>query len=159
MAAPVVTFISAGNGKVRTMEAVGTWSGYTSLSLKTVTFIEGAASLGEKVSATTIQGYGVTAADWTGEPWDFSVGGADEGEHIVVWLYAYEGWNTLASGGFRIRIVDDLTAAEASVGTCYVGPQSGYIGGWYPYIISPQKDFNDVVAGDWSWTLNGNPAQ
>jgi hypothetical protein len=155
MAVSAVTFV--GPGKVRTMDALGTWTGYTSLTLNTTNFIEGTGSLSEKVSNTTIQGYGITAADWTGEPWNFASGQTHDGDHIFVWLTAYEGWDTLANGGFRIRIADDL--ATDSVGTWYVGPQPGYLGGWYSYVINPAANFNEVTAGTAGWTTTGNPAQ
>jgi len=155
MTAAAVAFV--GPGKVRTLDAVGTWTGFTSLSLSTVTFVEGTGSLGDKVSATTAQGYGITAADWTGEPWNFASGQTNDGDHIFVWLYMYEGWDTLANGGFRIRIADDL--ATDSIGTWYVGPQAGYIGGWYAYVINPAANFDAVTAGTAVWTTNGNPAQ
>jgi hypothetical protein len=158
MAVPAVSFISAGNGKVRTSDAVGTWVvNAGSMALSTVTYVEGTGSVGDKVSAATRTAYTITAADLTGEPWNFSSGGADDGEHIVVWLYMYEGWDTLANGGFGIIVADDL--ATDSFGTWYVGPQSGYIGGWYPYIVSPKKNFNVVTAGTAGWTTTGNPAQ
>lgn len=155
MAAVATVFV--GPGKVHTMDALGTWLGYTSLTLNTQSQIEGTGCLSEKVSATTIQGYGVTAADWTGEPWNFASGQANDGDHIYCWMYAYEGWDTLANGGFRIRIADDL--ATDSVGTWYVGPQPGFVGGWYCYVINPSINFNEVTAGTASWTTNGNPAQ
>lgn len=155
MTAPAVAFV--GPGKVRNMDVIGTWLGYPTLALNTTNFIEGTGSLSEKVSNTTIEGYGITVADWTGEPWNFASGQANDGDHIFVWLTAYEGWDTIANGGFRIRVADDL--ATDSVGTWYVGPQSGYLGGWYSYVINPAANFNAVTAGTAGWTTTGNPAQ
>lgn len=156
-AVAVAWFGGTGSGKVHAQDAVGTALGYTSLTQNTTNFVEGTASSSEKVSNTTIQGYSITAADFTGEPWNFASGQKNDGDHIFVWLSAYEAWDSLANGGFRIRIADDL--ATDSVGTWYVGPQPGFLGGWYAYVINPAASFNEVTAGSASWTTNGNPAQ
>ena len=157
-AAAVAFYTPAGNGKVKTNDTLGTWIVNTgSMSLGTVTFVEGTGAISDKVSANTRTAYDITAADLTGEQWDFSSGGADDGEHIVVWVYMYEGWDSLANGGFGIIAADD--AAADAFGTWYLGPQAGYIGGWYPLIVDPAKDFDAVTAGTAGWTQAGNPDQ
>jgi len=80
-----------------------------------------------------------------GEPFDFSSGGGNDGDHIFAWLNIFAAWDTLAAGGFGIRVADDL--ATDSIGTWYVGPQTGYLGGWASYAINPSADFDGVVAG------------
>lgn len=151
--------IGANAGKVLTTDTLSAaWTGMTSLTANTTNFIEGTQSLSEKVSNTTMQGYTVNTTDVIGEPFNFSSAGGNFGDHIFAWLTAYEAWDTLALGGFGIAVVDDL--ATDSWGIWYVGPQPGYLGGWYSYVINPSAAFDTVPqAGTGSWTTGGNPAQ
>ena len=157
MASPVVAWYGIGSNaaKVITAEADSGWTG--SLSVDIVNFIEGAASLGEKVSAATVPVETVDAADVIGEPFDFSVSGGNDGDHLFGWLLIFAAWDTQPNGGFGLTMVDDL--ATDSTGTWYVGPQAGYVGGWASYVINPAADFDIVTAGTATWTTNGNPAQ
>jgi len=147
--------IGSNVGKVIADNVDNGWTG--SLNVDTVTKIENAASLGEKVSATTTELYTVHTSDVIGEPFAFSSGGGNDGDHIFAYIMIFAAWDTLAAGGFGILVVDDL--ATDSIGTWYVGPQAGYVGGWASYVINPSADFDGVVAGTASWTLSGNPAQ
>jgi hypothetical protein len=159
MASPVVTFIGAGSGGIKVITAetlTAAWTGAT-LALNTDTFIENANSLSEKVSATTITAYTVNTTDVIGEPFSFASGGGYDGNHIFAWIQALGTADTQANGGLGIVIADDL--ATDSVGTWYVGPQPGYLGGWVSYVINPSAAFDAVTAGTGAWTLSGNPAQ
>jgi len=154
--------VGSNAGKVMTAETLtASWlqvgANAISLSAATVNFVEGTQSLSEKVSNKIIQGYTVNTTDIIGEPFNFSSAGGNFGDHIYVWLTAYEAWDTLAAGGFRIIIADDL--ATDSAGVWYVGPQPGYLGGWRAYVMNPSAAFNEVVAGTGNWTTGGNPAQ
>lgn len=157
MAVAAVAWYGIGSnvGKVITADADAGWDG--SLTVDSITKIENTASLGEKVSNTTTELYTVNTTDVTGEPFDFSASGGNDGDHIFGWIYAFAAWDTLTNGGFGLRVADDL--ATDSLGTWYVGPQAGYLGGWASYVINPSADFDGVVAGTASWTTTGNPAQ
>ncbi|MHA2066871.1 MAG: hypothetical protein ACXABY_21080, partial [Candidatus Thorarchaeota archaeon] len=117
MAAPAVAWYGIGSnvGKVMTADADNGWDG--SLNVDTVNFIEGTASLGEKVSNTTIELYTVNTTDIVGEPFDFSSAGGNDGDHIFAQLLIFAAWDSLANGGFGIRVADDL--ATDSIGTWY----------------------------------------
>lgn len=158
MASPVVTFVGAGSGglKVYTADVTTTWIGGT-LTPFTDSFVEGTQSMSEKVSGTTVTAYTVDTAALVGEPYNFSSGGEYEGNHIFAWIQALGTLDTLANGGVGIVIADDL--GTDSVGTWYVGPQPGYLGGWVAYVINPAAPFDAVTAGTGGWTLSGNPAQ
>jgi hypothetical protein len=157
MAAPAVAWYGVGSnvGKVINADGDVGWGG--SLSVDTVNFVEGTASLGEKVSNTTVDVETVNTTDVIGEPFDFSGGGGNDGDHLFGWLSVFAAFDTLAAGGIGIAVVDDL--ATDSIGRWYVGPQEGYLGGWASYVINPAADFDEVVAGTAVWTLGGNPAQ
>lgn len=157
MSVAVVVWYGIGSnvGKVITGDADAGWGG--SLSVDTVNFVEGTASLGEKVSAATVQVETVNTTDVIGEPFDFSAAGGNDGDHLFAWMNIFAAWDTLAAGGFGIGMVDNL--ATDSIGRWYVGPQAGYLGGWASYVINPAADFDEVVAGTAVWTLAGNPAQ
>jgi len=140
-----------GTGKVA--DGSGTTAlGGASLATTTDVFVEGTNSAGEKVSAATVIA-AFSGASINGEPFDLS----STTEHIYVWLFIGGGWDTLANGGFGISVVDDL--ATDSIGTWYVGPRPGFVGGWVAYVVHPEKDFHAVVAGTAGWTTTGNPAQ
>lgn len=158
MTAPAVAWVGVGSnvGKVTTGDIDTNWTG--SLAVDTVNFVEGTASLGEKVSAATIEVYTVDATDVTGEPFDFSSGGGNEGDHVFGFLNIFAAWDTIANGGFGLSLAEGNATTDAT-GTWYVGPQAGYLGGWASYVIDPTNDFDNVVAGTPVWTLAGNPAQ
>ncbi len=152
MAAAAVTFIGtkAVNGESTTTYVGG------SPALNTDNVLEGSNSVGDKVSATTITTYALGAAV-TGEPFNFSSGGGNDGDHIFMITQLQGSVDTLANGGVGIVVADDL--ATDSVGTWYVGPKSGYLGGWVYYVVDPARAFDVVTAGTGSWTTGGNPAQ
>jgi hypothetical protein len=152
MTAAAVAWV--GTGKVA--DGSGTTSlGGASLATNTDSYIEGSSSASEKVSATTIVA-AFSGASITGEPFDLSSTSADR-EHIFVWIQATGASDTLANGGMGIVVIDDL--ATDSVGQWYVGPRTGYVGGWVPYVIDPNLAFDAVTAGSASWTTGGNPGQ
>lgn len=157
MAAPSVAWYGIGSnvGKVITADADSGWT--SGLQVDTVNFVEGTASLGEKVSNGPVERQTVDAADVIGEPFDFSGSGGNDGDHLFVWMSIFAAWDILGNGGFGVKMVDDL--ASDSDGTWYVGPQEGYLGGWTSFVINPSADFDAVTAGTAVWTLAGNPAQ
>lgn len=152
MAAPVVSFIGT---KAVNGESITTYVG-GSVALNTDNVLEGTNSVGDKVSAATITTYALGAAV-TGEPFNFSSGGANQDDHIFMITQLQGSVDTLANGGIGIVVADDL--ATDSVGTWYVGPKSGYTGGWVYYVVDPQRNFDTVTAGTGAWTTTGNPAQ
>lgn len=161
--AGTVTFIelSTGSyatspGKVVDGSTVTGWVSSASVSVNSDIFLTGSSSISDKVSAATVTGYGL-GAGVNGEPWDFSSGGSDEGNHIFMIANIGGSADTLANGGFGIIVADDL--ATDSFGTWYVGPQVGSLSGWEYFVINPAADFDTVTAGTASWTTTGNPAQ
>lgn len=127
-----------------------------SVALNSDIFLTGTSSISEKVSGASVTTY-ATGAAAVGDPWNFSSGGGDEGNHIFMIANIQGTAATLANGGFGIVAADDL--ATDSFGTWYVGPQTGSLGGWEYFVINPSTDFNIVTAGTAVWTTNGNPAQ
>jgi len=157
--AGTVTFIEAGGTGAKAVDGSTNtgWVSSSSVAENTDIFLWGAKSLSEKVSGTNQYGYGL-GAGIVGEPWDFSSGGGDNGNHIFAIINVASQPNTLAAGGMGIVVADDL--ATDSVGVWYVGPQAGSLGGWEYFVINPSKAFNAVLAaGSGSWTTGGNPAQ
>jgi len=152
MAAPVVTFIGT---KAVNGESITTYIG-GSPALNTDNVLESSNSVGDKVSATTITTY-ATGAAVTGEPYNFSSGGGNQDDHIFMITQLQGSVDTLANGGVGIVVADDL--ATDSVGTWYVGPKAGYLGGWVYYVVDPARNFDVVTAGTGAWTTTGNPAQ
>lgn len=152
MAASVVSFIGtkAVNGESTTTYVGG------SVALNTDNVLEGSNSVGDKVSGTTVTTYALGAAV-TGEPFNFSSGGGNQNDHIFMITQLQGTVDTLANGGVGIVVADDL--ATDSVGTWYVGPKAGYLGGWVYYVVDPSRNFDVVTAGTASWTTTGNPAQ
>lgn len=132
------------------------WVSSLSVAVNTDIFLTGTSSISDKVSAATVTGYGL-GAGVVGEPWNFSSGGSDQGNHIFMIANIQGTADTLANGGFGIIAADDL--ATDSFGTWYVGPQAGSLGGWEYFVINPAADFDVVTAGTAGWTTTGNPAQ
>lgn len=144
MAVATVTFVGT---KAVDAESTTGWNGG---SLDTDTFVEGSGSVGAKTSNTTNNFYDQSIV---GGPYDFSVGGANEGEHIFGWL---NGLTPITNAA----IVAGENAANDAVGRWDVGPPAGYGGGFRNYVIDPARDFDTIVfAGTPVWTLTGNPAQ
>jgi hypothetical protein len=164
--AGVVVFIEAASNdggnpgattsKVFDGSTVTGWVSSASVATNTDNFLTGTSSISDKVSNATQTGYGL-GAGVVGEPWNFSSGGGDEGNHIFMIINASGTRDTQANGGYGIIAADDL--ATDSFGTWYVGPQAGSLGGWEYFVIDPAADFDAVTAGTASWTLTGNPAQ
>lgn len=127
-------------------------TGFSSGSTQTEpSFIQGTAAIGEKVSNSTtdfkttqLSGGGATFS------FDFSVGGANEGDHLLCWINALTPIN--ATTGIRLCMDDN------SVGTGVWGlaPASNYTGGFIPRVIDTAADFTSVTG---SFTTTGNPAQ
>lgn len=144
MAVVVVSFIGT-----KAVDAEST-TGWNTGNLDGDIFVEGAGSIGAKVSNTTADFYDLSI---TGSPYDFSSGGADEGDHI----FGY--FNTLTPASLHAIIAADDLATD-SVGCWNVGPPSGYSGGFINYVQDPAAAFNTIIqAGTASWTTGGNPAQ
>lgn len=110
-------------------------------------FIEPPSSIGVKTSNATSA---FTTTSLTGGPYDFSSGGTEDGEHIVIW---FNGLTPLvATTGMRIRVGNGTDTGEWNV-----GPPGGYTGGFVSLVVDTAADFDTIVAG--TWTLAGNPAQ
>lgn len=144
MAVAVVAFVGT-----KAVDAEAT-TGWNTGNLDNDIFVENAGSVGAKVSNTTQNFYDLSI---TGSPYDFSSGGADEGDHIFAWF------NTLTPASLHgIIAADDL--ATDSIGYWDVGPPTGYGGGWISYVQDPAADFTAIIqAGTAAWTTTGNPAQ
>jgi len=143
--------------KVVDGSTVSGWVSSASVAVNTDIFLTGSSSISDKVSATAQYGYGL-GAGLVGEPWNFSSGGGDEGNHIFAIINVGSAPDTLDNGGMGIVIADDLTTD--SVGVWYTGPQAGSLGGWEYFVIDPSQNFDAVlVAGTGSWTTSGNPSQ
>ena len=132
------------------------WVSSASVAVNSDIFLTGTSSVSDKVSNATQTGYGL-GAGLVGEPWNFSSGGGDEGNHIFMIANIGGTADTLANGGFGIIAADDL--ATDSFGTWYVGPQAGSLAGWEYFVINPAAAFDTVTAGSGGWTVGGNPAQ
>lgn len=132
------------------------WVSSASVATNSDNFLTGTTSVSDKVSNSTVTGYGL-GAGVVGEPWDFSATGTDQENHIFMIINAAGTRDTLANGGYGIIAADDL--ATDSFGTWYVGPQANSLGGWEYFVVDPAADFDAVTAGSASWTLTGNPAQ
>jgi hypothetical protein len=132
------------------------WISSASVATNTDNFLLSPSSISDKVSNAIQTGYGL-GAGLVGEPWNFSSGGSDEGNHIFMIASIGGTADTHANGGFGIIAADDL--ATDSFGTWYVGPQAGSLAGWEYFVRDPESDFDAVTAGSGSWTLTGNPAQ
>ena len=164
--AGVVVFIESVSGdggnpgatvsKVFDGSTVTGWVSSSSVATNTDNFLTGSSSISDKVSNSTVTGYGL-GAGVVGEPWDFSATGTDQENHIFEIINSSGTRDTQANGGYGIIAADDL--ATDSFGTWYVGPQPNSQGGWEYYVIDPAQDFDAVTAGSGSWTLTGNPAQ
>ena len=130
-----------------TADSVNGWSGG---NFDGELFYQGSGSVGAKV------GSGTSAFVHTGTSKNFSVGGANEGDHIIVILNSLTPGklDTNANGGLRIRVGSSTTA----YGDWYVDgvDTKPATTAFLPYIVDPASDF-DVSAGGLSTT--GNPNQ
>lgn len=128
-------------------ETVGGWSGG---GQEGELSYQGANSYGGKV------GTGTTLYSHVGTSRDYSSGGANEGDHIIMILGSLTPGklDTKANGGLGIGAGNDAT----NNGTWFVdgGDTKSPTTLFLPYIIDPARDF-DVVAG--TFTTTGNPAQ
>jgi hypothetical protein len=156
--AGTVTFIGVGGTEAKVIDGSTNtgWVSSASVAVNSDIYLTGSSSISDKVSAATVTGYGL-GAGLVGEPWNFSSGGGDEGNHIFMIANIGGSADTLANGGFGIIAADDL--GTDSFGTWYVGPQGGSLSGWEYFVIDPAKDFDVVTAGSGGWTTTGNPAQ
>jgi len=125
-------------------------TGFNGGGADTDIFVEPPASIGTKVSGS-IQEYYTTALGPTA-PYNFSVGGAEEGYHIIMWFNGLTPLDTIANGGIAI-----IVGNGTSRGQWYVGAAASYTGGFEPFVIDTAADFSNIAAG--AWTLTGNPAQ
>jgi hypothetical protein len=110
-------------------------------------FVEGTGAVGLKISNTTTD-IVQTSLPGAGAPYDFSVGGTEEGWHIIMWFNTKTPVN--ATSGLRVRVGNGT-----NTGDWYVIGTSFYKGGFVTRVIDTAADF-DVVSG---WSLTGNPAQ
>lgn len=95
--------------------------------------IQGSNCIGAKT------GSGTTRYNHLGTPTlDFSVGGAQEGEHVVVWFnfLTFATLDTLANGGVRAYVGNDAGTNFEEYNITGLG--SGYFGGWVAAVYDPQ---------------------
>jgi len=111
-------------------------------------FVEGTGAIGLKISATYSELYTTTLGATA--PYDFSVGGGEEGYHYILWFNSKLA--IPATGGFRCIMGNGTDRAEWNV-----DPTGFYKGGFNTRIIDPTRDFDTITTG--TWTLAGNPAQ
>ena len=148
MAVSVVTF--AGD-KAEDAETAGD---YNTGAAVTDAFYEGTQSVGVKTSAALGRFYSSALAGGVAGSYDFSSGGADEGEHIFAMFNALT-----PTDSFRI-IVGEQNATTDAVAEWDVGPPAGYSGGWQNHVANPANDFSRLIAaGTPAWTTTGNVAQ
>jgi len=125
-------------------------AGWNNGGLEGELFYQGSGSIGAKV------GSGTTRFTHTGTQRNFSTGGANEGDHIIVILASLTpgSLDTRANGGLGIFAGNDTT----NFGEWYVdgsdtkSPTTLFL----PYIIDPTTDFDNANG---SFTLAGNPSQ
>lgn len=112
---------------------------------------QGSASIGAKV------GSGTTRFTHTGAQRNFSLGGANQDDHIIVILGSLTpgSLDTKANGGLGIFCGNDATT---NFGEWYVdgGDTKPPTTLFLPYIIDPASDFDNASG---SFSLAGNPAQ
>ncbi len=111
-------------------------------------FVEGSGALGLKCSAATCELFTTTLG--ASAPYDFSSGGGEEGDHIIMWFNTKTPIN--ATQGMRITVGNGTDRAHWNV-----QPVGFYKGGFVIRVINPETDFDIIQAG--TWTLTGNPAQ
>lgn len=83
-------------------------------------------------------------------PYDFSVGGGEEGYHIIMFFDALTAVNTTT--GFRIYVGDTVGNDD---GFWALPPPDQYTGGWVSRVVNPSTDFTGATG----FTTTGNPAQ
>jgi len=125
-------------------------SGWTNGGLENELSYQGSSSYGAKVGSGTTRFY------HTGTSRDFSVGGGNEGDHIIVILGSLTpgSLDTKANGGLGIMCGESGTVfGEWYVdGTDTKSPTTLFL----PYIIDPARGFDNTSGG---FTTTGNPAQ
>jgi hypothetical protein len=107
--------------------------------------VEGSGAIGLKCSSTTCEMYTTTLG--AAAPYDFSVGGTEEGWHIIAWFLAKTAVSSIAmvAGNGTDRGSWDLDTPAADKG------------GFRALVVDPASDFTTIEAG--TWTTTGNPAQ
>jgi hypothetical protein len=121
---------------------------FTAGTLNNEIFVQGSGSIGQRISG------GVNTLETTTIPaaLNFTVGGANEGDHIIMW---FDGLNANDSDDFSIYVDEG-----ADSGRWRVGPPPDYTGGFQPLIVDPATGFDtDGVAGAWGPEDSDNPGQ
>jgi len=152
MAAAAVAFLG---DKAEDSENATDFANYAGAD-NTDVFVEGTQSVGLKTSSTTNVFVSESLAGGASGVYDFSSGGADEGEHIWVMFNGLTPVN--ATSGFQISIIEQNATTNAQ-GDWYTPPATGYTGGFVTQVIDPARDFDNTIAGTPGWTGTGNPAQ
>jgi len=114
-------------------------------------FVEGSGALGLKCSNATCELFTTTLG--AGAPYDFSSGGAEEGDHLIMWFNTKSPIN--ATAGIRITVGDSAGTPDRAHWN--VQPVGLYKGGFITKVINPEADFSSIQTG--TWTVGGNPAQ
>lgn len=83
-------------------------------------------------------------------PYDFSVGGGEEGYHIIMFFISLTAVNT--TSGFRLYLGDTVGSDN---GFFNIAPPDLYSGGWISRVVDPTNDFSGATG----FTTTGNPAQ
>jgi len=112
-------------------------------------FVEGTGAIGDKMSATTELLVSDNLLGGASGVYDFSSGGADEGDHFIGWI------NTKTPINATTGLAVYFRNASGHFGTWNVMPASFYKGGFITRLIDPERDFNAAT----TWTTTGNPAQ
>lgn len=101
--------------------------------------IEGTQSVSKQITGVgTLKGHWYEWVVAGGTALDFSIGGAQEGDHVFMWIYCTTPTliDTLAAGGLRIR----LGSSTTNWVEWYMNGSDTYAeGGWIKYVIDPRK--------------------
>jgi len=111
--------------------------------------VEGTGAVGDKMSNTTELLVSDTLSGGASGVYDFSVGGNDEGAHIIAWA------NTKTPINGTTGIATYARNASGHLGTWNNVPTAFYKGGFVTRLANPAADFNAAT----TWTTTGNPAQ
>lgn len=131
-------------------------TGWNNGGVESELFYQGSGCIGSKV------GSGLSRFFYTGTAKDFTAGGANDGDHIIVLFGSLTPGklDIKANGGISVAIGRNVTVTLMEHGVFYVDgsdtkPTTTL---FLPYIVDPAADF-DLVGGGGSYTTTGNPAQ
>lgn len=122
--------------RVNACDSTTGWSnlgGGPGVSVNNDVFIQNSASLGRRID----NGTGGFALDLgVGNELDFSVGGANEGDHIFFWVNILQ---PSLINGMWLRLSKDASAPNAGNSLDYeIFPANPYNGGWFRAVVDPR---------------------